>query len=108
VAIVNEEYKQMARKVLSAINWMSRAGLGDATVSGNSTVTLLIAAIEGASGFTSGGSTPDLLSKIARNFSFAVTCGALSESHGQTTIAGLRNAVSAQIPEVGADLDTYL
>jgi hypothetical protein len=109
MAITTEEGRQMAPKVLSAINHMVRAGIVDADVNANSTITALIAAIapqmggggETGSMYTAGGGSPLLRSQIARGLRMGTLSGALSESHGQTTINGLRDAVFAQIGEVG-------
>jgi hypothetical protein len=106
MAIRSEEDRQMATRVLSAINYLQRAGATDAMVSGNSTVTALANAVQALSFGSSG--HPDLSNQVAKGLRQGAICGAISETHGQSTIAGLRNLVAAQIPEVASDYDANL
>ena len=107
MAVITSEDRQIARKVLSSINYISRVGGSDSTVAGNATITLLAAAIKALP--FNGVAVPEVLDKIARGLKLGVTIGAYSETHSQTTIAGLRDLVLAGIiPEVSSSYDAEL
>ena len=95
---LKEDEKQFGRKVLTAINYISRVGGTDAMVA-LGTVTSLINALQAAPN-TIAGDTQQVANAIGRGLRQAVAVGILSESHGQTTISGLATAVYNQISDV--------
>jgi hypothetical protein len=97
---LKEETKWLARKVLTAVNYISRAGGVDATVSGNATITALCNAIL-ALPFNAGGAGEGINQAIVRGLKLGVTNGILSETHGFTTITGMRDGVFDQISDMG-------
>lgn len=107
MAISGEDNKQAALMALSAVNNISRVGGSDTTVSGNATVTLLIAAIL-ALGFQQGAGNPDTNIAVARGLRMGTLTGALAETHTATTISGLATLISAQLPDVASSYDGFL
>jgi len=97
---LKEDEKQLGKKVLTAINYLDKVGGTDALVAANSTVTLLIAAVKALPNTI--GSEAQACAAIARGLALAVPNNILSESHGASTIAGLRttvfNAISDTVP----------
>ena len=89
---VAADNQQAALMALSAVNNISRVGGSDTTVSGNATVTLLITAIL-ALGFQQGAGNPDTNIAVARGLRIGTLSGVLSETHSQTTIAGLASTI---------------
>lgn len=96
MAVINDaDYKQHLTQVLSGINVAVLCGMGDSTVSGNATMTLLAAAIRALSPVA--GMGPDALEEAARAIKFAVNAGAIPETHGVSTVAALRALITANI-----------
>lgn len=85
--------KEAGYQVLGAINRLANVGGADATISGNATVTLLIAAITALAPVVGAG--PDANRQIAVGIRMGRDAGFYSETHGQTTIAGLAGVVAA-------------
>jgi hypothetical protein len=79
-------------QVLGAINRIDEVGGADGTVSGNSTITTLAAAIIALPPVVGAG--PDANRQIARGLRMGVNAGFIPETHGVTTIAGLAALVS--------------
>lgn len=90
---VHTDNQAAALKVISSINRIDDVGGSDTTVSGNATITLLIAAILALPPVLAAG--PDANRQIGIGLRMGVNAGLLSETHGQTTIAGLVTAVNA-------------
>lgn len=86
MAIAND-FQQSGPKVLSSINRMSMVGATDSTVSGNATITLLMAAIIALAPVAGAG--PDANRQIADGLRLGVDAGLLDETHGVSTIAAL-------------------
>jgi hypothetical protein len=107
MALQTQEEQQAAPKVLSAINMLTRLGATDSTVSGNATITALCSAIMALPN-TSGGSAEGAREAACRDLKLGVLIGALSETHGQTTIAGLRTLVKNQITvDIDSETDRF-
>lgn len=83
---------------LSGTNVAVLGGMVDSTISGNATVTLLIAAIQNLAPLA--GTAPDALRQAGKGLRFAVNAGYLAETHSLTTVAGLRAVFTAQLPGV--------
>jgi hypothetical protein len=66
---------------------MAMVGAANATVSGNATIALIIAAILALPPVAGAG--PDANRQIADGLQLGVDAGLLDSTHGQTTIAGL-------------------
>lgn len=82
--------------MLSAINKIAFVGGADATVSGNATVALLIAAILALPPVAGAG--PDANRQIADGLQLG-DGGFISSTHGASTIAGLAAGVQALITD---------
>lgn len=106
MAITSEEGRQAAGKVLSAINVITRLGGGDTTVSGNATITLMCNAILAFP--EQAGGNQGAREACCRGLKLGVLIGALSETHGFSTIATMRDAVAAQAPNADANTDKEL
>lgn len=100
MAIVSGTDNQAAcRKALSAINFASLNGiLTNALVNANSTVTTLINAM-GNQALVAGDSQ-DAIRQCQTGVRIGNLTGAIPETTGVTTVAGLRNLVSANTPDV--------
>lgn len=105
-AVAAEDYKQSLLQALSAINVGERAGLTDAIVNANATITLLITAILALP--TLAGTAPDALQAIARGLRLGVNAGAILETHTATTVATLRALVTANLPDVPTTFSGFL
>lgn len=83
---------------LSAINQAVLCGFTDTLVSGNATVAAMITAVRN----TAQGAdlNEDAKNRIATGLRAAQLSGAISETHGLTTVAGFRSAITAQAPEL--------
>lgn len=97
-AVAQEDYRQSLLMALSSINFAVLAGLTDAIVNANATVTLLIAAINALPPLA--GTSPDALSQIGRGVRLGQLAGAIPETTGVTTVATLRALVTANLPDV--------
>jgi hypothetical protein len=107
MALINDaDYKQNLTMALSGINVAVLCGMGDSTVSGNATITLLQAAIRALTPLA--GTSPDALEEAARALRFAVTAGAIPETHGVSTVAALRALITANIPDVPSTYTGFL
>jgi hypothetical protein len=95
MSLVHTDQQNAAIKVVTSINDIARVGGADSTVSGNATVTALIAAINALAPVAAAG--PDANRQIGIGLRMGVNAGLLSETHGQTTIAGLVSAVNANL-----------
>lgn len=84
-----------AIKVLTAINDITKVGGADATVSGNATITLLIAAILALAPVVGAG--PDANRQIGIGLRMGVNAGLLDETHGVSTIAALAAQVTGRM-----------
>lgn len=84
-----------AIKVITSIQGISKVGGVDSTVSGNATVTLLIAAILALAPVAGAG--PDANRQIGIGLRMGVNAGLLAETHTATTIAGLVTLVNANL-----------
>ena len=100
MAIVSGTDNQAAcRKALSAINFASANSiLTDTIVNANSTVTTLITAMGNQAVIA--GSSPDAIRQCQVGIRLGNLAGAIPETTGVTTVAGLRNLVSANTPDV--------
>ena len=100
MAIVSGTDNQAAcRKALGAINFGAYNGLlTDTIVNANGTVTALINAV-GNQPLVAGDS-PDSILLVQRGIQIGNLAGAIPSTTGVTTVAGLRNLVSANTPDV--------
>lgn len=105
-AVAQEDFRQSLLQALSAINVGVLAGLTDAIVAANATVTLLIAAIRALPPLA--GTAPDALDQIARGIRLGQLAGAIPETTGVTTVAGLRALVTANLPDVPTNYSGFL
>lgn len=105
-AVAQEDFRQSLLMALSAINMGVNAGLTDTIVNANATVTLLITAIEGLSPLA--GTAPDALRQIGRGLRLGQLAGAIPETTGVTTVAGLRGLVTANLPDVPSTYTGFL
>lgn len=93
---VKQDFEVGAIHALSATNCIARLGGSNSTVSSNSTVATLAAAIRALP--VQAGTSPDLIEKVAQGIEQGLLAGVLSSSHGYTTIAGMATGIAAQIP----------
>lgn len=105
-AVAAEDYRQSLLQALSAINVAERAGLTDAIIAANATVTLLITAVKALAILA--GTAPDALEAISRGLRLGVNAGAIPETHSTTTVAGLRALVTANLPDVPTTFSGFL
>ena len=105
-AVAQEDYRQSLLMALSAINVGALAGLTDTIVNANSTVTTLITAVLALPILA--GTAPDALNAIARGLRLGQLAGAIPETHGVTTVAGLRALVTANLPDVPSTYTGFL
>jgi len=94
---IASDYQQAGTKVLSAVNKIAFVGGADATVSGNSTVATLIAAILALPPVAGAG--PDANRQIADGLQLGLDGGFIASTHGASTIAGLASGVQALITD---------
>src|SRR5262245_56299248 len=110
MAINGMDFARGAMMGLAACNLMQEVGATDSTVSGNATIALLRTAIEALP--PSIGAGPNAKTQISRGLQFALNAGAVSSTHGASTIAGLASTIQAAIVAAGVQcdstLDTYL
>lgn len=93
------------RKSLGAINFAAQNGvLTNTLVNANATVTALINAMSNQAVIA--GSSPDAILMMQRGVRMGNLAGAIPETTGVTTVAGLRGLVSANTPDV-SNPDTY-
>lgn len=104
--VTQEDYRQSLLMALSGVNSAALAGLTDTIVNANSTVTTLITAIEGLPILA--GTAPDALKAITRGIRLGQLAGAIPETHGVTTVAGLRGLVTANLPDVPTTFTGFL
>lgn len=105
-AVVQEDFRQSLLQGLSAINVGVLVGLTDTIVNANATVTLLIAAVRALS--VTAGFGPEALEAVARGLRLAQLAGAIPETTGVTTVAGLRALVTANLPDVPSTYTGFL
>jgi hypothetical protein len=96
--IAAEDHKNSLLMALSGVNVAALGGLTDAIVAANSTVTALQTAIEALPALA--GTSPDGMRQASRGIRFGVNAGAIPETHGVTTVAGLRGLLTANLPGV--------
>ena len=87
---------------LSAVNHAVLEGAGDSLWSGNSTVTAVIAAVRAYA--LGAGYAADDIERVARGLRIGQLSGALSETHGLSTTAGARAALTALDPGLSSTL----
>lgn len=92
---IHTDSQAAAIKVITSINDIAKVGGADSTVSGNATVTLLIAAILALAPVAGAG--PDANRQIGIGLRMAVNAGLLAETHTASTIAGLVTLVNANL-----------
>jgi hypothetical protein len=95
MAVSGSDFKQAGLQVLSAVNKIGDVGGTDSTVSGNSTVAALQAAILALP--LVAGAGPDANREIANGLQIGLDAGFISSTHGASTIAGLASTVQAAI-----------
>lgn len=100
MAIVSGTDNQAAcRKALSAINFAAlNSIISDTLVNANGTVTGLINAMGNQAVIA--GDSQDAILACQRGIRIGNLAGAIPETTGVTTVAGLRNLVSANTPDV--------
>lgn len=103
---VKQDFEVGAIHALSATNCIARLGGSNSTVSSNSTVATLAAAIRALP--VQAGTSPDLIEKVAQGIEQGLLAGVLSSSHGYTTIAGMATGIAAQIPGYDATFAGFL
>lgn len=81
---------------LSGVNHAVLCGFGDSLFSGNSTVTAVISAV--LAGTPGAGYSPDDLQRAARGLRLGQLSGAMSETHGVSTVAAARALFTAADP----------
>jgi hypothetical protein len=94
---IASDYQQAGIKVLSAVNKIPDVGGVDATVSGNSTVAALIAAILALP--LVAGAGPDANRQVADGLQLGLDGGFIDSTHGASTIAGLASSVQGRITD---------
>jgi len=103
---VKQDFEVGAIHALSAANCIARLGGTNSTVSGNATVTALVAAIRALP--VQAGTSPDLIEKVAQGIEQGVLAGVLSSTHGYTTISGMAAGIAAQVPGYASDFVCFL
>lgn len=103
---VKQDFEVGAIHALSATNCIARLGGSNSTVSSNSTVATLAAAIRALP--VQAGTSPDLIEKVAQGIEQGLLAGVLSSSHGYTTILGMATGIAAQIPGYDATFAGFL
>lgn len=98
--VQSEDYKQSLLKGLSGVNVGILAGMTDTTINDNATVTLLMAAINALPILP--GTSQDSLRQAANSLRLSQLAGAVPETTGVTTKAGLRALFTANLPDVAS------
>ena len=83
---------------LSAVNFATNLGAVNGTWSGNATVTLVKTAIRALAPVAGG--SDDMKEKVCRNLDIAVNSGAMSATHGVSTIAAAQALFTAVDPSL--------
>ncbi len=83
---------------LSGVNAANNIGFGNSGWAANATVTLVIAAIRALA--PAQGSSSDLVEKICQSLRNGQLSGAMSETHGVTTVAGARALFTVADPNL--------
>lgn len=94
---VASDFQQAGIKALSAVNKISAVGGTDTTVSGNSTIATLIAAILALAPVAGAG--PDANRQVTDGIQLALDAGLVDSSHGASTIAGLASGIQGRITD---------
>lgn len=98
-AVASMDYQQALLKGLSGVNFaVANGALSDTIINANATVTLLVAAINAAA--LVAGDAQDALRMCADSLRLANIAGAVPETTGVTTVAGLRALFTANLPDV--------
>ena len=103
---VVQDFEVGAIHALSATNKILVLGGSNSTVSGNTTVAALAAAIRALP--DTAGASPDLREKVAVGIEHGLLAGVLSSTHGYTTISGMASGIAAQIPGYSSDFAGFL
>lgn len=96
-----EDFKPALLKGLSGVNFaVANSALSDTIINNNATVTLLMAAINATA--LVAGDAQDALRQCANSLRLSQIAGAVPETTGVTTVAGLRALFTSNLPDVAS------